>query len=124
MKIAKPRSGSSTDGPAISRRRTVRVTPPPELRCAIAGLGNRVPVQDISLGGIAILTSRAIAPGAAPHLTLQFGAVTIAVQARVIHCEQDGGQWLIGLAFNEDPRCAEAIDDLLDAIAASSLRFS
>src|SRR5262245_44602492 len=113
MNTAKPRSGSSGDGPAISRRKSIRVTPPRELRCTVIGLGARVSVLDISVGGIALRTGRAILRGAMPHLTLHLDNIKIAAQARVIHCERDDGQWRIGLAFVTDAALAESIEHLL-----------
>jgi hypothetical protein len=61
-------------------------------------------VQNLSLGGIGLLLSRAIAPGTSLEITLKSAdqVRTFNLQARVVHSTvQPSGDWLIGCQFNE-----------------------
>ena len=121
-------NGSATDAASssmTSRRTEPRFQPPAQLRCVIAGTAATLIIQDISVGGVALLSTLPISRTAIHQVKLTLGHVTIARRARAVHCQRSADQrWKIGLAFVEERTTGPTIEQLIDLITRSLIKFS
>ena len=116
----------STPAPlGTSRRQYMRFSPPPGLTCSVAGSSTQFVIRDISVGGLALWSDRPLDRDSIHQLILRLGSLVVETGARAAHCKrQDDGRWIIGMAFAAEPTTEPTIEELIDLIAASTLRFS
>ena len=108
-----------------SRRQHLRFSPPPGLTCSVAGSSAKFIIRDISVGGLALWSDRPLGRDAIHKLTLKLGSLVVVTGARAAHCKRhDDGRWIIGMAFATASATEPTIEQLIDLIAASTLRFS
>jgi hypothetical protein len=108
---------------AVSRRRAVRLTAPPNLTVTLPNQNLVARVIDIGSGGVGLAASAALRPGTTQDLHLQVGPDRAHCRATVVHCRRHpNGSWLVGLAFVRDDRF-EQVEALLDLLAGDLIEF-
>ena len=111
--------------PLASRRRYARIEPPPSLRCHVVGSAATFTVRDISLGGLSLLAPVPLALKVEQEFRLTLGPMTIVQRGRPVYCrQQEDGRWVVGIAFRSERPSSPTIDDLIDLITSSVIRFS
>ena len=108
-----------------SRRIDVRLAAPSDLRTSVTGSRVHVVVQDISVGGMGVVSSLPLARGVVQKFQLALGTTVIVQQGKPVHCRrQDDGRWSVGISFTGKQFAGPGVEDLIDAITRSQLRFS
>ena len=116
---------SSPNGTPTSRRQGMRFSPPPGLVCTISGTTARFIVRDLSEGGLALWSDRPLTRGWVHDITLKLGDLMVVTRGRAAHCKKlDDGRWLVGVSFVQEQTKEPTVEQLIDVIAASTLRFS
>ena len=118
-------AASTGESTGHDRRREIRLIAPAGLRASLAELGVAVAVRDISLGGLAVTSTSALARDSVHVLRLTFGSMCVLTRARAAYCQRhDGRAWVVGFAFIPSPRPkGPTVEQLIDRIEASMISF-
>ena len=120
-------SGDSQPGNSgLSRRRDLRVDAPRSLRVTMATAKGPLAANDISMGGLSVITQAPLALRTIHAVSLTFGSISVEHKVRVLHCRKfPKGGWLLGLAFVDKPLPGSAtVAQLFNAILSSAITFS
>lgn len=110
---------------ATSRRRDVRLEPPPQLTVFVPSFRGRLAVQDISASGVCVVTDAPVPLRSVHTVTLKLGSRGMTRQARIAHCRLHAGRWRLGMQFlAASPRETWTIEDLINALLESAISFS
>jgi hypothetical protein len=109
----------------MSRRREVRVEPPPALVVHVVGVEGTHTIRDLSARGLCVHTGTQLAPQSIYRVTLTFGRVVVKRRARTIHCHRvSSGGFLSGMEFLQDPmRESWTMEDLVNLVLSTSITF-
>jgi hypothetical protein len=108
-----------------SRRRDVRLTALDGLQTTIVNCAGRVELQDLSLGGLRLLTSSPLSRNRVYEIEIRLGPTLVVRRGRAVHCRHVGpSQWTTGICFTADPFPGPTIEQLVDAILSAQLHLS
>jgi hypothetical protein len=108
-----------------SRRRDVRLTALRDLQTTIVDFAGSVEVQDLSLGGLRLLTSSPLARNRVYEFQIRLGPIVVVRRGRAVHCRHIGpSQWISGICFTADAFPGPTIEQLVDAILSAQLHLS
>jgi hypothetical protein len=91
----------------------------------IVGFSGTVTIRDISVGGLALVSSLPLRRDAVHEMQLTLGKLAVTVQAKAVHCRrQNDGRWLLGIAFQPSRQKGPTIEQLIDAVTTTTISFS
>lgn len=117
-------TGESQPAPAISRRRDIRLEPPPSLTVVVSGTRANARIRDISTSGVCLLADVPLRLGTIHEVTLTIGPRTVSRRVRVVHCRRNIGRWQIGLQFlapSPGQKCT--VETIVNIVLEQAIRF-
>ena len=123
--VANEANSSGRRSAGMSRRRDMRFGPPRELRCSVVGSAATLTVRDISVGGMSLSSTLPLTRNVLHEFRLTLGNMTISRRGRAVYCRRQAeGHWIIGIAFTKERSSGKTVEELIDLITSSILRFS
>jgi len=105
-----------------SRRRDVRLTALHGVATVIVDFTGTVEAQDLSVGGVRVLTSSPLGRDRIYEFRISLGPTRVVRRGRAIHCRHVGpGQWSTGVCFTPESFAGSTIEELVDAILSAQL---
>ena len=113
-------AGAEPSPALTSRRRFIRLVPPPDLSVTLSDPRVQAQIVNISHGGVALESTWPLRHGQAYTLTFKIGrrAVSCCAKAAHVRALPEGG-WQVALKFVADDQLArleQLVDELLDGL--------